>query len=441
MRTEGFEKHNWFSVWRNFEADFNKPPVHYWTAALLSKTGVSSIMALKLISYVSALLSILFLAYLARSLYPGDKWLPAYVAIVMSSSGIFAVNAISALLDTFQLLFLVVTILLLAHALKTGRHWYLFGFCCGLASLQKAPVALFVSIVAVAILYFTKSQYLKYQLQDDLVKKKARNSFLLAVFITVSWPLFQTVHFGIEAINRMYRKEILNRFAPSISNDKSEPFVWVQWLCDDLLFVLIILALGFAFFLFKHSSVSRKDKYLVCGLAIVALLFTMAGGKIYSRYIILVLPLLCIASGRVLAYAPRGFLMISTLSLLTWSIGFNRPIPSQKEDHRHYAESMVGHVTPADSAIVYAYDEHRRIKAMTMFMYFANKKGKRLIYYKPHLEKSMASYNSRLQEGGSFLGVSHYEQELPFDGVYGTYETLEIYKGHRFWRFTTFANH
>jgi len=141
------------------------------------------------------------------------------------------------------------------------------------------------------------------------------------LFILVSfWPIAQISRHGSDYLQVAFVKEIFKRFSPLTANESTGGFLsffWLEWLMNDMVWLLptaLTSMLIVPFFPKLRSNIGVKI------LLIIAIfffcLFTMAGGKIYSRYLIQVIPFMVVLVVIVAGHTFRPSFLLPMLGLV-----------------------------------------------------------------------------------------------------------------------------
>ncbi|MFD1341728.1 ArnT family glycosyltransferase [Litorisediminicola beolgyonensis] len=293
-RTTGFARHHdWLTVWSQNEPSFKKPPLQYWTGAWFLEAGLPETMALRLPSFLSALLLLAATGALAFTLRPGSPWIiPAAIAFTAASPQLWS-YALSAMLDIATAFWSTLAVTLALVALRRPNWWYAVAVACALGALQKAPVGVvFVGLMLWVIRLVEDGT--DPALHRVTKGRTFRRAFWLMVVLVLAWPVLQVFRHGPDAIIDLYFKQMYRRFAPSVFSDPGSNAASLP----DLLFVgeYALRGLGFVALLWLPVRLGRKELWGLAALPViyvVAVIFTE--GSVYSRYSLVFLPLLTAA--------------------------------------------------------------------------------------------------------------------------------------------------
>jgi 4-amino-4-deoxy-L-arabinose transferase-like glycosyltransferase len=287
---------DWFTVFSGNAPSFRKPPLQYWMTAGLLEAGVGETVALRLPSMVFALGMLGGTAWLARVLAPERPWaMPLSVALLASSVQFWS-YANSAMLDVGAGFFAAVAVAAAVVALERPRVWYLVAVLAGIGALQKAPVGLFFVVTGLLGLWLARRWVPSPRL---LGTRAVRRAGLLALGLALGWPLLQSARYGTGAISESHDRQMFGRFVPDVDEGLrslgdlvdlvivGEP--WLRW--PALVAVLVL-----PFVIRRSAAVMVSAVVVVYALALGA-----AGGTVYARYTLTVLPFMAAALAVVLA--------------------------------------------------------------------------------------------------------------------------------------------
>jgi 4-amino-4-deoxy-L-arabinose transferase-like glycosyltransferase len=310
---------DWMSIWFNGEPVFKKPPLQYWLGALLIEAGVQPTVAVRVWSLIFGLGLLGATGLLAYACSPQRPYVIPFAIILLTSSTLVWTHALSAMLETGAAFFLVTTLASLILATRNPSWWIVTGLSAGLGFLQKSPAPLVLAGLVVAWLYLRPFLGLSHQqsvYKKSLQSMQFKSGAVIAVILASLWPLIQISLHGWEYLRIAYLREIVRRFMPSVEDATGKPslsWAWVKWLLDDMSW--LAPALFMAIICIPISPALRRSlwvKVLAVILVLFFLLFTLAGGKIYPRYLIQVVPLMVVLVAIVAAqlFKPQPLLPI-----------------------------------------------------------------------------------------------------------------------------------
>jgi 4-amino-4-deoxy-L-arabinose transferase-like glycosyltransferase len=278
---------DWMTVYSENLPNFNKPPLQYWFSALFFDPQ-APLFALRLPSYIFALLLLPLSGLIAFQLC-GRAIVYPVAMLVLGSSVRFWESGLSALLDMGATFFAVAALAAFIAATRQPRWWYAVAVLCGLASLQKAPVA--PGFVAVAALVFIGWRWRKGPGEQTAAVFGNRHfalSVLLLLALFLFWPAIQYWKHGSVYIQHAFVEQMWQRFASS--EEASGGGAWFKGLFrgQPLLeapMLAAILALPFV--------IKRWETAAITTLFIAYVVLSgMAGERGSPRYAIMFYPLM-----------------------------------------------------------------------------------------------------------------------------------------------------
>ena len=324
-RSHGFDKFgDWFSVYSENEPSAKKPPLQYWLNGLSMKFGLSDILALRLWSAVFFVGLLVVCGWTSFYLKQDNPWVIPATILLAGSSVQLVELARSGLLDVGMGFFLMTSLLTFFAARTRPQLWLLCGLMVGLGSLQKAPVALL--FIAILLYVLKKKGDPDYQWSILRQNRYFNRGLWTAVGLFLIWPIVQSFKYGSGYINVAIKKQMLNRFSPlrEEAESHSGALEWMDWLWNDLHWLAIVAGICVvAAVVFPRW---RKDNAtfayaLICCLIILG--FTLASGKIYSRYLGILTPILICVTVKVIADLVSWKPGIFIVSLPFFALSYN----------------------------------------------------------------------------------------------------------------------
>jgi 4-amino-4-deoxy-L-arabinose transferase-like glycosyltransferase len=290
---------DWFTVFSGNEPSFRKPPLQYWMTAGLLAAGVGETVALRLPSMLFALGMLGATAWLARVLAPALPWAMPLAVGLLAGSLQFWTLANSALLDVGAGFLAALAVAAAAVAVERPRVWYLVAVIVGIGALQKAPVGL-VFVAAGLLALWLARRVAGAEWARMTASSAFRRAAWIALALVLAWPLLQAARYGMDAISESHDRQMFARFLPDGDNGvrgladleallvAGEP--WLRW--PALLATLVLPVL-----------VRRPAALMVTGVvALYTVALMVAGGNVYARYTLTILPLLMAALAVVLMH-------------------------------------------------------------------------------------------------------------------------------------------
>jgi 4-amino-4-deoxy-L-arabinose transferase-like glycosyltransferase len=319
-RSIGFEKHqDWLSVYSYNTRSARKPPLQYWLNGINFQAGLPELLSLRLWSFVFFISLLLTTALLSYNLSRNNPWVFPATILVMCCSLMLIRFGRSGMLESGMSFFLVASCLAFVYAKKKPWLWLLCGLGVGLGALQKTPIALFVMVVFVTMLSAYKDSYYRFSnLRKD---KNFKLGVGIAITLLLSWHILQAALYGGSYFRDAFKSDMIDRFSPSIGSN-GDMFKWVGWLWDDLSYISIITFLTLLGVVFiKRWRANRILFAFATILLIIFTVFTFASGKIYSRYLAIVIPFMIVLMIRVISdlipWRPGVFVLSLCLFVLS----------------------------------------------------------------------------------------------------------------------------
>lgn len=302
-RSGGFERFDdWLTVYSNNAPSARKPPLQYWLTGAGLKAGLHDLVALRLPSYVFLLGLLAVNAVLCYRLTGRNPWGAAAGVLLTVCSGILVSHGRSGMLDLGMSFFTMLAMLALYYTRDNPKAWLLCGLAMGLGAMQKAPVALVLVLVALAVLALRRDEIFRGAGQGW--GRYFCGGMGLALILLSFWPALQVAKMGPEFLELAYTREMLERFSP-VSDSGAQgagPMKLLGWFWDDLGIVTILSGVcALAVLCFPRW---RSDNFLF-SFAIIALViivsYSLATGSIYRRYLAVLTPFLICINVRVIA--------------------------------------------------------------------------------------------------------------------------------------------
>ena len=306
-----------------------KPPLQFFLGALLIHLGLAPESAVMFCSLAFGVATLLMTALLANLLEPRYPAVPVLATVLMTASGFLVSLSSMKLLDTGYTFFLLASIYLLFKAVDDPKWWVPWGVIAGLGAVQKAPMALFASV----LIFFVLNVLGKRRLLAGISDSKFRVGLICAIAPPLIWSLLQMTVEHVR-FRRHFLSELLLRNTKGIGVSWSDRSIanldWLSWFKLDStalwLFVLITLMVS------AGRGLLRNEPRIVsslCYTAFVFAVFTFAGGPFFERYLITVTPIMAAvtaALARKLTEREDVLALMATL-ILALSIGIYGELP------------------------------------------------------------------------------------------------------------------
>lgn len=370
---------DWLNVYSENAVSFRKPPLQYWLTAILLELNVPELVALRAPSFVFALSGLAAIGLLAHAVSPATP-LAAPVAILFAaSSQAYWRLGVSALLDAGATLSVALALAAAIRALDRPRWWYVAALAIGFGALQKAPVALAVTVAFLAGLWLT-SRWHRYRLGAIARAREFQVATLLALLLSSSWILLQFGQHGWVAITELVGEQMVDRFAPSASPLEERGFVDVLLhMTDDErklvrgLGLIAVLAL---------PAVLRRPELLPLPMILVGygVAVGMAGGHISWRYASLLVPLYAAALAAAVLHprVPRPLQAGLVLAIVVGNAGPFLPgakiglFPSDNSVDRVEILTRFGARSRDGEALVFCWWDRPRLPPGAIAVYASN---------------------------------------------------------------------
>ena len=293
-RSMGFSRNNdWWAVYALGEPTLKKPPMQYWMTAALLELNYDQVLALRLPSLTFATLALIVTAYIARLLLPEHVWAAPASVLFLSTSNWFWQYSTSGMLDAGATFFSSLGILAILVALSHKRFGVFFVIAVFLAGLQKAPTPLaFLSFAIVGVAVTTRLHLVP--LRDIIWNRRFLVVVLVALVLGFAWPFFQQYRFTADGLEGSVEHEMFDRFAPT---GVFLPDAWTSFKKNILSGEATLRLTGFlglvVLLLVRRTTVAAATLGIVMFFLIAML---AAGGKVYPRYTLTILPLLAIGA-------------------------------------------------------------------------------------------------------------------------------------------------
>ncbi len=331
---------DWLTLHYNFEPDFKKPPLQYMLTAGLITAGIDQVLALRVWSFTFAVGSLLLTGVLAGLTAPGRWWvIPSSVALLAGSPVLWTHSRIG-LLESGQVFFLLLTFCFAILAERDSRWWIPTGIAVGLGFLQKTPLAL-VSLVFwlwIRNRLDSGEDFSRSRLRENENFRVGRR---IALTLCILWPAIQIVRHGSQFIDAFFLEQMVFRFAPTTQIDTGS-FQWLEWLARDLPQVwcpaLALIPVVLCLPRFRANVDLRGMAWLVAACLLV---LTLAGGTLFSRYILVILPFLAVIASIALAELLPAKWIAPTISAALLASSVPNLLVVPESSHRHDRSELI----------------------------------------------------------------------------------------------------
>jgi 4-amino-4-deoxy-L-arabinose transferase-like glycosyltransferase len=212
------------------------PPLLIWLGYLASKiTGLNAV-TLKAVTYIFALLCLLFLMKIGALIRSAEVGF--YSAVIFSSNIIFNIFSKRFQFDIPYTFFVILSVYFFIKYISEGRSKYIFwcGVAAGLCMLSKLLVGIVIPMVLFAAYFFIKKET-RYSLKDFFVITA------IALLMSLPWYAYLIFNSGSEALNYILNFHLVQRASVGVEqNAKSTGvFYFINYL-------LTIIPFGFLAF-------------------------------------------------------------------------------------------------------------------------------------------------------------------------------------------------
>lgn len=351
-RTQGIvDRGDLWTLYSNNLPTFRKPPLQYWAGAGLLQLGVGPSFALRLPSFVAAIGTLILTGVLAGLLSDRRGVAAALAMLALSASGLFWESGLTAMLDSGAAFFALAAVVCAILTLRDARYWWVLALVIGLGALQKAPIGLALVVAALPFL----------RLQSG--GRHIAGAAILVVLLVASWPALQIALHGQGYLRSAIVNEMVARFQPVADGTGGRLAQWVGWLWDDLgpLWPIALLAT-----LALPTGARRREGFIVvASCALILLAMTLAGGRLFERYLVILLPLIAAGLGAMAARLPMPVgVLAAAVGLWLWGSAAFRPVGEEAPafvDQLPLMQGFRAAVGPDDTLLFCVWDREDRI--------------------------------------------------------------------------------
>jgi 4-amino-4-deoxy-L-arabinose transferase-like glycosyltransferase len=269
------QRGEWLFPLKRATAIPSKPPLFHWSAALVSElTGALNETTIRFPSALYAMLGVLLIYVLGRTLYGPAVALLA--GAILATTMVYSDQALSARVDMTLCFFLTLS-LVLFYSLYSGflahRLWYFaFYFIVGIGTLAKGPLGILLPGLVVAGFLTIKRRW------DLMVKFAFHPGAVLTLLLAGGWYGLAITRGGEGFVDRQLLQENLKRFFGG-SGHSHPIYYYVPYLFS--------LGLPWSFFfpfllwdLLKKSRTGGDDYlFLESWFVIMFVFFSLSAGK------------------------------------------------------------------------------------------------------------------------------------------------------------------
>lgn len=446
-RARGFSAmSDWLTVYHLGAPTLKKPPLQYWMSAALMEAGVQHVLAMRIPSMLFTACAMMATAALAYAMFPKQVWLMPCALLLLSTSTQFWEHATSAMLDTGAAFFSTLGVLSLFLSLKDPRYWPTFPIAVFLAGLQKGPTPLGFLLMALIGLALLAPLY-GGKLLKILKDRRFVFSTLAAVILGFAWQIFQKIRYSeTDSLRGNIERQMLKRFLPENAEILSPGLERIS----DIILAgePVIRVAGFAGLLLL-PFIARRPAYFAMSSIVVLFVVVMifASGKIFARYTLTILPLLCIGAAWLIFFFCRkpAIAIIATVTIVLPLGGPLRPWDDLAQSRPgRYSVPISQILSPLNDAItvdetaIFCGHSTRTIPPGAIHVYAPQAGTGHPIYIRDikSIERNMQDY-----EGGPVRGIC---REAEIDAIrpyFSDLETEPVIKDFVMWTATSYSAH
>lgn len=302
---------------------WEKPPLQYWFGALMLSLGLEPTVALRVFPLIFSLLTVGLTVFAALYLSNfKNPWVMLYSVLFLGLSQHFVQQSRSAMLETGFCFFVGLSVVSLWKAQENTKWWYIWGLSCGLAALQKVPLA-WVTTLLVALPYLFRHRE---SFWGSLKDGRFVRGLFLGVFLTLLWPGIQVLRWGTDYWYRAGSETVFRVTHGIDSLEGSGMGLYFERLlfftADSSVFWLLAVVV-FTVIWKRESFRSLTEDPRAVGialfLAVLALGLVVSAGPVYPRYQLVVVPLVIALTAASLPRFSNSPLFCLLLLTLCWS--------------------------------------------------------------------------------------------------------------------------
>ena len=274
-------------------ATLTKPPLYHWLVIAAASPFEWQNFSLRLVSLFSTFASIWLVWRLGVRLF-GDARAAAWSALVLASSLVFVAYGLSARMDLFFSMLVLLAMLLLYQVLEEPhRRGPLIAFfvVIGLAMLVKGPVGFIIPVSTALLMAFTTTGRWRI--------RRLLPAWGVALFLVIglSWYLAVAFLAPPEAVHSLFVEEPLNWAEGNAGGIQTRAWYYLPLLLGGLFPWSLFLAAALVA-LFRQGDLRRQRPLLFLLFWFLGglILFSL-GGKKAIRYLLPILPAAALLTG------------------------------------------------------------------------------------------------------------------------------------------------
>lgn len=200
---EMVERNEWLTPHWNGQAWFHKPPVYFWTTALLFEVFGSSEFWARFASALSGLAVLLLCYLIARRLYSHTAAI--LTVLILLSTQLFMFYARFGTTDTTLTLFILLAVYAYLLSEDDARFWLLAGVACAFALMVKGAAGLMAPFVLLIAALFER------RLVPALRNKWLWLAIALGLLILLPWHLLMYLQHGDQFLRKYFVDHVVQR--------------------------------------------------------------------------------------------------------------------------------------------------------------------------------------------------------------------------------------
>ncbi|MCP4402108.1 MAG: glycosyltransferase family 39 protein [bacterium] len=295
---------NWAVPHLNGEAFITKPPLYYWSAALVFRLrGKFDEFGARLPSMLAAGVGVLITYFWASMLFSAQAGL--FAGIILASSFMYAGMARSAEVDMMLTLFSTAALYFFSAGylrrsgdfqqnqrwIKSRGMYVLATVCIALGTLTKHPIGLVVPLIAIALFILLT--------RDVKLILETKPWWLALLFLLLVLPWFVVVSQHVPNFFEILHQETLGRYTNPGGTPHLEPFYYyIPALAAFAPWILFLPGLFIRLFKAENrSKISKGHLLVLCAFFGGFLLFSSVSSK-REYYLLPLYPFLAILTAK-----------------------------------------------------------------------------------------------------------------------------------------------
>ena len=309
---------DWSTVHLNFKPNFVKPPLQYWATALTLDWSDNKAFIPRFWSAVGGIFSLLAVAWLA-SLVARDspnRLRVACLAVLFTLVNLAYIwSGRTALLDNWMIFFNTAAVAAVFAARDNPRYWWAMAVLVALGTWQKAPTAFGLVMVAIVLqaIWWDRS---------FLRRGTFWMAMLLAIGLTLAWPLSQYLMHGQAFIDRFFVHEMVRRTGWILSRrEKHHEGIYLLLLWQTWGFVGIAALACTLLAVIRKPFRQRYELVVLAILVLGILVYISAMHNRSLRYVVYIVPMMAVILAWFIGSHVRPRLIapaVLALTVMSW---------------------------------------------------------------------------------------------------------------------------